>query len=117
MWLQRKRHAEAPQSDDFEEARLAASKSRVVSIRLAEEGIKLACRQQAIEKGLPYQTYIRFAPSATAGEIVSLGAGALFIALWEEFENDPSFMSVRSSSDIARGRGAVGCPIWPGPNN
>ncbi len=39
-------------------ARLAASKSRVVSIRLAEEDIKLA-RQQATEKGLPYQTYIK----------------------------------------------------------
>ena len=39
-------------------ARLAASKSRVISIRLAEEDIKLA-RQQATEKGLPYQTYIK----------------------------------------------------------
>jgi predicted DNA binding CopG/RHH family protein len=39
-------------------ARLAASKSRVVSIRLAEEDIKLA-REQATERGLPYQTYIK----------------------------------------------------------
>jgi len=39
-------------------ARLAASKSRVVSIRLPEEDIKLA-RQQATLRGLPYQTYIK----------------------------------------------------------
>ena len=39
-------------------ARLAASKSHVVSIRLPEEDLKLA-RQQATEKGLPYQTYIK----------------------------------------------------------
>ena len=39
-------------------ARLAASKSRVVSIRLAEDDIELA-RQQATQKGLPYQTYIK----------------------------------------------------------
>jgi predicted DNA binding CopG/RHH family protein len=39
-------------------ARLAASKSRVVSIRLPETDIELA-RQQAIQKGLPYQTYIK----------------------------------------------------------
>ena len=39
-------------------ARLAASKSRVVSIRLPEEDIELA-RKQANEKGLPYQTYIK----------------------------------------------------------
>lgn len=38
--------------------RLAASKSRVVSIRLAEDDIELA-RQQALSKGLPYQTYIK----------------------------------------------------------
>jgi predicted DNA binding CopG/RHH family protein len=39
-------------------ARLAASKSRVVSIRLPEDDIALA-RQQASRKGLPYQTYIK----------------------------------------------------------
>jgi predicted DNA binding CopG/RHH family protein len=39
-------------------ARLAASKSRVISIRLAEIDIELA-RQQATQKGLPYQTYIK----------------------------------------------------------
>ena len=39
-------------------ARLAASKSRVVSIRLPEIDIELA-RQQAARKGLPYQTYIK----------------------------------------------------------
>ena|SRR5271165_2898726 len=38
--------------------RLAASKSRVVSIRLPENDIQLA-RQQATAKGLPYQTYIK----------------------------------------------------------
>jgi predicted DNA binding CopG/RHH family protein len=38
--------------------RLAASKSRVVSIRLPETDLKLA-RQQASQKGLPYQTYIK----------------------------------------------------------
>lgn len=38
--------------------RLAASKSRVVSIRLPEDDIELA-RQQATQKGLPYQTYIK----------------------------------------------------------
>lgn len=37
---------------------LAPSKSRVVSIRLAEDDIELA-RQQATQKGLPYQTYIK----------------------------------------------------------
>jgi predicted DNA binding CopG/RHH family protein len=39
-------------------ARLAASKSRVVSIRLPEDDIALA-RQQATQKGVPYQTYIK----------------------------------------------------------
>ena len=39
-------------------ARLAASRSRVVSIRLLENDIDLA-RQQAAQKGLPYQTYIK----------------------------------------------------------
>ena len=39
-------------------ARLAASKSRVVSIRLPEDDIELA-RQQATQRGLPYQTYIK----------------------------------------------------------
>ena len=39
-------------------ARLAASKSRVVSIRLPEADLELA-RQQAGQKGLPYQTYIK----------------------------------------------------------
>jgi predicted DNA binding CopG/RHH family protein len=39
-------------------ARLAASKSRVISIRLAETDIELA-RRQATQKGLPYQTYIK----------------------------------------------------------
>jgi predicted DNA binding CopG/RHH family protein len=39
-------------------AQLAASKSRVVSIRLAETDIELA-RRQATQKGLPYQTYIK----------------------------------------------------------
>lgn len=38
--------------------RLAASKSRVVSIRLPEDDIELA-RRQAAQKGLPYQTYIK----------------------------------------------------------
>jgi uncharacterized protein (DUF4415 family) len=40
------------------QARLAASKARVVSIRLPENDIEMA-RQQAAEKGLPYQTYIK----------------------------------------------------------
>lgn len=40
------------------QARLAASKARVISIRLPEDDIALA-RQQAGEKGLPYQTYIK----------------------------------------------------------
>jgi predicted DNA binding CopG/RHH family protein len=39
-------------------ARLSASKSRVVSIRLPEEDIELA-RRQANHKGLPYQTHIK----------------------------------------------------------
>ncbi len=39
-------------------ARLAASKTRVVSIRLPETDIELA-RRQATQKGLPYQTYIK----------------------------------------------------------
>ena len=39
-------------------ARLAASRSRVVSIRLPEDDIELA-RRQATQKGLPYQTYIK----------------------------------------------------------
>ncbi len=39
-------------------ARLSASRSRVISIRLPEDDIGLA-RQQALEKGLPYQTYIK----------------------------------------------------------
>ena len=39
-------------------ARLASSKARVVSIRLPENDIELA-RQQAAQKGLPYQTYIK----------------------------------------------------------
>jgi predicted DNA binding CopG/RHH family protein len=38
--------------------RLAASTSRVISIRLPEDDIELA-RQQASRKGLPYQTYIK----------------------------------------------------------
>ena len=38
--------------------RLAASKSRVVSIRLPETDLELA-RRQASQKGLPYQTYIK----------------------------------------------------------
>ena len=38
--------------------RLAASKARVVSIRLPEVNIELA-RQQAAQKGLAYQTYIK----------------------------------------------------------
>ena len=38
--------------------RLAASKSRVISIRLPEDDIELA-RRQANQKGLPYQTYIK----------------------------------------------------------
>jgi predicted DNA binding CopG/RHH family protein len=37
---------------------LSASKSRVISIRLAETDIELA-RRQATQKGLPYQTYIK----------------------------------------------------------
>lgn len=43
---------------DTLKARLAASKSRVVSIRLRENDIELA-RQQAARRGLPYQTYIK----------------------------------------------------------
>ena len=39
-------------------ARLAASKARMVSIRLPEADIQLA-RLQAAQKGLPYQTYIK----------------------------------------------------------
>jgi predicted DNA binding CopG/RHH family protein len=39
-------------------AQLAASKSRVVSIRLPEDDIGLA-RRQALQRGLPYQTYIK----------------------------------------------------------
>ncbi|HEV2687686.1 MAG TPA: CopG family antitoxin [Bryobacteraceae bacterium] len=39
-------------------ARLAASQSRVVSIRLPEQDIELA-RRQATQKGLRYQTYIK----------------------------------------------------------
>jgi predicted DNA binding CopG/RHH family protein len=39
-------------------ARLAPSRARVVSIRLPENDIELA-RQQAAQKGLPYQTYIK----------------------------------------------------------
>jgi predicted DNA binding CopG/RHH family protein len=39
-------------------ALLTPSRSRVVSIRLPEDDIQLA-RQQATQKGLPYQTYIK----------------------------------------------------------
>lgn len=39
-------------------ARLAASKARVVSIRLPENDIEMA-RQEAAQRGLPYQTYIK----------------------------------------------------------
>ena len=39
-------------------ARLAASKSRAVLSRLPQGDIELA-RQQATERGLPYQTYIK----------------------------------------------------------
>ena len=39
-------------------ARLTASKSRVVSIRLPENDLELA-RQKAAQAGLPYQTYIK----------------------------------------------------------
>ena len=39
-------------------ARLTGPRSRVVSIRLREDDIELA-RQQATQKGLPYQTYIK----------------------------------------------------------
>jgi predicted DNA binding CopG/RHH family protein len=39
-------------------ARLNASKSRVISIRLPEMDLELA-RRQAIQRGLPYQTYIK----------------------------------------------------------
>jgi predicted DNA binding CopG/RHH family protein len=38
--------------------RLAASKTKVVSLRLPEIDIELA-RRQAERKGLPYQTYIK----------------------------------------------------------
>jgi predicted DNA binding CopG/RHH family protein len=38
--------------------RLAAARSRVISIRLPEDDIELA-RQQASRRGLPYQTYIK----------------------------------------------------------
>jgi Uncharacterized protein conserved in bacteria len=40
------------------EASLAASKARMVSIRLPEADIQLA-RKQAARKGLPYQTYMK----------------------------------------------------------
>jgi predicted DNA binding CopG/RHH family protein len=39
-------------------ARLASSKTRMVSIRLPEADIQLA-RKQAAQKGLPYQTYMK----------------------------------------------------------
>ena len=39
-------------------ARLAASKARMISIRLPEADIQLA-RRQAAQRGLPYQTYIK----------------------------------------------------------
>jgi predicted DNA binding CopG/RHH family protein len=39
-------------------SRLAASKTRVISIRLPENDIELA-RQQAAQRALPYQTYIK----------------------------------------------------------
>ena len=39
-------------------ARLNRSKARMVSIRLPENDIELA-RQQAAQKGLPYQSYIK----------------------------------------------------------
>jgi predicted DNA binding CopG/RHH family protein len=39
-------------------ARLAASKARMVSLRLPEADIQLA-RKQAAQKGLPYQTYMK----------------------------------------------------------
>ena len=39
-------------------ARLAASKARMISIRLPEADIQLA-RKQAAQKGLPYQTYVK----------------------------------------------------------
>jgi predicted DNA binding CopG/RHH family protein len=39
-------------------ARLAASRARVVSIRLPVNDIELA-RRQAAQRGLPYQTYIK----------------------------------------------------------
>jgi predicted DNA binding CopG/RHH family protein len=39
-------------------ARLAASKARMVSIRLPEADIQLA-RKQAAQRGLPYQTYMK----------------------------------------------------------
>ena len=38
--------------------RIAASRSRVITIRLKVSDIELA-RQQAAKKGLPYQTYIK----------------------------------------------------------
>jgi predicted DNA binding CopG/RHH family protein len=40
------------------QARLAGSRTRVVSIRLLENDVELA-RRQAAQKGLPYQTYIK----------------------------------------------------------
>jgi len=39
-------------------ARLAASKARMISIRLLETDIRLA-RKQAAQRGLAYQTYIK----------------------------------------------------------
>ena len=42
-------------------ARLSVTKSRVAWIRLPEDDIQLA-RQQAAQKGLPYQTYIKSVP-------------------------------------------------------
>jgi predicted DNA binding CopG/RHH family protein len=52
--------------------RLATSKSRVVSIRLPENDIELA-RQQATQKGLPYQTYIKSVlhQALRQGEVIS----------------------------------------------
>ena len=57
-FLQRAANGELQRLDRTKLAARTAPPTRVVSIRLAEEDIAIA-RQQAAEKGLPYQTYIK----------------------------------------------------------
>ncbi|MSV29180.1 MAG: hypothetical protein EXQ52_10635 [Bryobacterales bacterium] len=58
-FLEAAKKGELPRLDqETLKARLATTKARVVSIRLPESDIELA-RQQASQKGLPYQTYIK----------------------------------------------------------